>query len=62
MVQLNDSLLERLDRRAAASGTSRSQLIRDAVEAYLAADRERALDAAIVRRVHAHAPGRGVRP
>jgi metal-responsive CopG/Arc/MetJ family transcriptional regulator len=40
MVQLNRSLLSSLDARAARDGVSRSQLIRDAVEAYLAADAE----------------------
>ena len=48
MVQLNESLLEQLDRRAARTGASRSQVIREAVVAYLAEDRERALDEAIV--------------
>lgn len=38
MVQLNVSLLELLDQRAAREGISRSQLIRDAVQAYLDAD------------------------
>lgn len=40
MVQLNQSLLASLDARADRDGMSRSQLIRDAVEAYLAADVE----------------------
>lgn len=47
MVQLNQSLLGLLDARAARDGVSRSQLIRDAVESYLAADEE----ASALRRV-----------
>ena len=48
MVQLNQELLDLLDRRAARAGVSRSQLIREAVEAYLAANREAAIDRQIV--------------
>ncbi len=44
MVQLTDELLELLDRRAAIAHVSRSQLIREAIEAYLAADREAEID------------------
>jgi Ribbon-helix-helix protein, copG family len=47
-VQLSDGLLAALDERAARDGISRSQLIRDAVEAYLADDRAAAIDRAIV--------------
>lgn len=47
MVQLTDELVELLDRRAAQEQVSRSALIRDAVEAFLASDREAALDRAI---------------
>jgi metal-responsive CopG/Arc/MetJ family transcriptional regulator len=36
LVQLTDQLLRRLDERAAREGRSRSSLIRDAIEAYLA--------------------------
>lgn len=36
LVQLSDELLRRLDERAAREGRSRSALIRDAIEAYLA--------------------------
>lgn len=42
MVQLNSPLLALLDARAARDGVSRSQLIRDAVEYYLAQDAEAA--------------------
>lgn len=48
MVQLNEQLLELLDRRAARAGVSRSQIIREAVEAFLASDREAELDRQIV--------------
>ena len=36
LVQLTEELLRRLDERAAREGRSRSSLIRDAIEAYLA--------------------------
>lgn len=48
IVQLNDALLAELDARRAREGRSRSELIREAIEAYLAEDREALLDAAIV--------------
>jgi predicted transcriptional regulator len=48
MVQLTDELLERLDRRARRMNVSRSQVIREAIEAHLAADREAELDRQIV--------------
>jgi metal-responsive CopG/Arc/MetJ family transcriptional regulator len=48
LVQLNDELLALLDERAARTRRSRSQLIREALEQYLAADREAAIDRAIV--------------
>ncbi len=38
MVQLTDRLVRLLDQRAASEGTSRSQVIREAVEAHLAQD------------------------
>jgi len=47
LVQLNQELLAALDQQAAERGVSRSQLIRDAIEAYLA----EALDAAIDRQI-----------
>ena len=40
IVQLTDELLTELDARRAREGRSRSELIRDAIEAYLAVDRE----------------------
>ena len=48
LVQLSTELLTQLDLRAAATGRSRSELIREAVAGYLALDREAALDAHIV--------------
>ena len=48
MVQLNEELLERLDRRVSASGVSRSQIIREAIEAYLADDQAAMTDRLIV--------------
>ena len=48
LVQLDDSLLAMLDERAARSGVSRSELIRTAIAAYLAQEREAAIDAAII--------------
>ncbi len=47
LVQLNDSLLAALDQRAARRGISRSQLIREAIEAHLEADH----DAEVSRRI-----------
>ncbi len=48
LVQLNDRLLALLDERAARSGRSRSDLIREAIERYVREDEEAAIDAAIV--------------
>lgn len=48
MVQLNDDLLELLDSRAARTGVSRSQLIREAIEEFLSADRAAAVDRQII--------------
>ncbi len=47
LVQLNDTLLAALDQRAAGQGVSRSQIIREAVEAHLAEDH----DAEVSRRI-----------
>ncbi len=60
LVQLNDRLLALLDERAARDGTSRSELIRSAIEEYVAQDADAAIDAALVagyRRVPADEPG-----
>ena len=48
LVQLSDALVAALDERAARQGRSRSALIRDAIEQYLAEDAEAAVDRAIV--------------
>jgi predicted transcriptional regulator len=48
LVQLNDGLIARLDSRAAVARRSRSDLIREAIERYLADDPAAAIDAAIV--------------
>ncbi len=58
MVQLTDELIRLLDLRAAAAGVSRSQLIREAIEAYLAADREAEMDRRI-RKGYTRQPQRG---
>jgi metal-responsive CopG/Arc/MetJ family transcriptional regulator len=47
-VQLTNELLVLLDERAVRKRRSRSHLIREALEGYLAADREAAIDRAIV--------------
>jgi metal-responsive CopG/Arc/MetJ family transcriptional regulator len=47
-VQLNDELLELLDRKGARDGRSRSQLIREALEEYLHDEREAEIDRQIV--------------
>jgi metal-responsive CopG/Arc/MetJ family transcriptional regulator len=48
LVQLNDELLGLLDEKAARLRRSRSDLIRDALEHYLAAEREAEIDRAII--------------
>jgi len=48
MVQLNDTLLEALDQSASRRGVSRSHLIREAIEAYLADEIEAGIDREIV--------------
>lgn len=48
IVQLSDDLLAELDSLRAREGRSRSELIREAIEFYLADDREAAVDQAIV--------------
>jgi metal-responsive CopG/Arc/MetJ family transcriptional regulator len=49
MVQLNEALLEVLDQRATATGRSRSDLIREAIEQYYKEDIEAAIDRAMVK-------------
>lgn len=48
LVQLSDELLSQLDARVARDGRSRSELIREAVAGYLAADRAADIDRRIV--------------
>ena len=48
IVQLSDELLAELDVRRAREGRSRSELIREAIEAYMRDDREAAIDRAII--------------
>ncbi|HLR93709.1 MAG TPA: CopG family transcriptional regulator [Jiangellaceae bacterium] len=48
MVQLTEHLIELLDNRAARIGVSRSHVIREALEAFLASDREAVIDRQIV--------------
>ena len=48
LVQLTDELLALLDEKAAKEGTSRSELIRRAIERFLRDERRAAIDAAIV--------------
>jgi metal-responsive CopG/Arc/MetJ family transcriptional regulator len=48
LVQLSDDLLARLDSYRAREGRSRSDVIRAAVERYLAEDREAVIDRLIV--------------
>jgi metal-responsive CopG/Arc/MetJ family transcriptional regulator len=44
LVQLTQTLLQRLDERAAREGRSRSALIRDAIEAYLYDEEQARID------------------
>ncbi len=48
LVQLSDDLLTRLDARRAREGRSRSELVREAIEWYLAEDREAEIDRLLV--------------
>ena len=48
LVQLSDELLERLDSYRAREGRSRSEVVREAIERYLDADRQAELDRLIV--------------
>jgi metal-responsive CopG/Arc/MetJ family transcriptional regulator len=48
LVQLSDELVAALDERAARRGVSRSQLIRTAIEQYIATDEDSEIDRAIV--------------
>jgi metal-responsive CopG/Arc/MetJ family transcriptional regulator len=48
LVQLSDELLDRLDTYRAREGRSRSEVVREAIERYLAADREAEIDRLLV--------------
>lgn len=48
LVQLSDELLDRLDAYRAREGRSRSEVVREAIERYLAADREAEIDRLLV--------------
>lgn len=48
LVQLSDELLHRLDAYRAPRGRSRSDVVREAIERYLAADREAEIDRQLV--------------
>jgi metal-responsive CopG/Arc/MetJ family transcriptional regulator len=48
LVQLDDELIQALDRRARSEGRSRSAVIRAAVEAYVEDERKRVIDEAII--------------
>jgi len=48
LVQLSEDLLAALDQRASRRGVSRSQIIREAIEAHLAGDLDQAIATRIV--------------
>ena len=48
LVQLSDDLLERLDSYRAREGRSRSEVVREAIEQYLASDLEAEIDRLVV--------------
>jgi predicted transcriptional regulator len=48
LIQLDDARLAALDERAAASGRSRSELVREAIDLLLGTGESAAVDAAIV--------------
>jgi Arc/MetJ-type ribon-helix-helix transcriptional regulator len=54
LVQLDDARIAALDQRAAATGRSRSDLIREAVDLLLATGDEAAIDAAILAGYERH--------
>jgi len=48
LIQLSDDLLARLDAYRARAGRSRSEVVREAIERHLAADRETEIDRRLV--------------
>jgi metal-responsive CopG/Arc/MetJ family transcriptional regulator len=59
LVQLTDELLARLDSYRASEGRSRSEVIREAIERFLATDREAEIDRLIVE-AYTHQPPQNV--
>jgi metal-responsive CopG/Arc/MetJ family transcriptional regulator len=59
LVQLTDDLLERVDARRVRDGKSRSEFVREALEEYLAADREAEIDRLLVE-AYTRTPDEGV--
>jgi metal-responsive CopG/Arc/MetJ family transcriptional regulator len=57
LIQLDDTRLAALDERAAASGRSRSDLIREAIDLLLGTGDAAAIDAAILEGYRKHPPG-----
>lgn len=57
LIQLDDARLAALDERAAASGRSRSDLVREAIDLLLGTGDAAAIDAAIVEGYRKHPPG-----
>lgn len=57
LIQLDDSRIAALDERAARSGRSRSELIREAIDLLLATGDDAVIDAAIVEGYRKHPPG-----
>jgi predicted transcriptional regulator len=57
LIQLDDARLAALDERAAASGRSRSDLVREAIDLLLCTGDAAAIDAAIVEGYRKHPPG-----
>jgi metal-responsive CopG/Arc/MetJ family transcriptional regulator len=57
LVQFSEELLDRLDRYRAREGRSRSDVVREAVERYLAADREAEIDRRLVDAYTREPPG-----
>lgn len=56
LIQLDDARLAALDQRAAVSGRSRSDLIREAIDLLLGTGATAEIDAAIVAGYRAHPP------
>jgi metal-responsive CopG/Arc/MetJ family transcriptional regulator len=57
LIQLDDARIAALDERAARSGRSRSDLIREAIDLLLGSGDDAAIDSAIVEGYRKHPPG-----